>query len=186
MSSRTRPRIPFLPVVNGAELAARLEREPPAEPRPVEELLDEVREVLVPASRKNGHPRSFGYVCASADPVAALFDALASVLYQNVIAWRSAPAMAELERLVVRWIGQLVGFGERAHGLLTQQFCAVVWIEPSGNTKPALERTSPSKSCQWAAREPRALGRPTSPLTSRNVPSPTLRRSASTPPERLT
>ena len=46
-------------------------------------------------------PRFFGYVLGSGEPVAALADLLASVLNQNVTAWRSAPAAVTLERQVV-------------------------------------------------------------------------------------
>jgi aromatic-L-amino-acid/L-tryptophan decarboxylase len=46
-------------------------------------------------------PRFFGYVLGSGEPVAALADLLASVLNQNVTAWRSSPAAVSLERQVV-------------------------------------------------------------------------------------
>jgi glutamate/tyrosine decarboxylase-like PLP-dependent enzyme len=46
-------------------------------------------------------PRFFGYVLGSGEPVAALADLLASVLNQNVTAWRSAPAAVTLERQVI-------------------------------------------------------------------------------------
>jgi len=54
-------------------------------------------------------PRFFGYVLGSGEPVAALGDLLASVLNQNVTAWRSAPAAAAIERQVVRWIAGSLG-----------------------------------------------------------------------------
>ncbi|MBS0366736.1 MAG: aminotransferase class V-fold PLP-dependent enzyme [Proteobacteria bacterium] len=54
-------------------------------------------------------PRFFGYVLGSGEPVAALADLLASVLNQNVTAWRSAPAAVTIERQVVRWIADALG-----------------------------------------------------------------------------
>ena len=57
-------------------------------------------------------PRFFGYVLGSGEPVAALGDLLASVLNQNVTAWRSAPAAVAIERQVVRWIADALGCGE--------------------------------------------------------------------------
>lgn len=50
--------------------------------------------------------RFFGYVLGSGEPVAALADLLASVLNQNVTAWRSAPAAVTIERQVLQWIAQ--------------------------------------------------------------------------------
>src|SRR5512146_534679 len=54
-------------------------------------------------------PRFFGYVLGSGDPVAGVADLLASVLNQNVTAWRSAPAAVTIERTVVRWLAEAVG-----------------------------------------------------------------------------
>jgi len=54
-------------------------------------------------------PRFFGYVLGSGEPVAALGDLLASVLNQNVTAWRSAPAAVTIERQVLQWIAQALG-----------------------------------------------------------------------------
>jgi len=54
-------------------------------------------------------PRFFGYVLGSGEPVAALADLLASVLNQNVTAWRSAPAAVTIERVVVSWLAEALG-----------------------------------------------------------------------------
>ncbi len=54
-------------------------------------------------------PRFFGYVLGSGEPVAALGDLLASILNQNVTAWRSAPAAVTIERQVVRWMAEALG-----------------------------------------------------------------------------
>ena len=61
--------------------------------------------------------RFFGYVLGSGEPVAALADLLASVLNQNVTAWRSAPAAVTIERQVVRWIAQALGCGSMSGSL---------------------------------------------------------------------
>src|SRR5271167_2043969 len=58
---------------------------------------------VVDASRAQG-PRFFGYVLGSGEPVAAGADLLASVLNQNVTAWRSGPAAVSLEHVVVGWL----------------------------------------------------------------------------------
>src|SRR5271167_4325505 len=53
--------------------------------------------------------RFFGYVHGSGEPIAALGDLLASVLNQNITAWRSSPAGVTIERTVVRWLSEAVG-----------------------------------------------------------------------------
>ncbi|HVN19011.1 MAG TPA: pyridoxal-dependent decarboxylase [Dongiaceae bacterium] len=54
-------------------------------------------------------PRFFGYVLGSGEPVAATADLLASVLNQNVTAWRSGPAAVTIEKTVVRWLAEAIG-----------------------------------------------------------------------------
>lgn len=63
----------------------------------------------VASSSRPPGPRMFGYVVGSGEPVAAAADLLASVLNQNVTAWRSAPAAVSIERTVVRWIAAAIG-----------------------------------------------------------------------------
>jgi aromatic-L-amino-acid decarboxylase len=80
-------------------------------PVPEEGLGDgalEALSVLVAHSRPPG-PRFFAYVFGSGEPVAALGDYLASVLNQNVTAWRSAPAAVTIERTVIEWLAQAIG-----------------------------------------------------------------------------
>jgi aromatic-L-amino-acid decarboxylase len=56
-----------------------------------------------------GNARFFGYVLGSGEPVAAIGDLYASVLNQNVTAWRSAPAAVTIERTVLRWLAEAIG-----------------------------------------------------------------------------
>ena len=54
-------------------------------------------------------PRFFGYVLGSGEPVAALADLVASILNQNVTAWRSAPAAVTLERQMIEALATALG-----------------------------------------------------------------------------
>jgi aromatic-L-amino-acid decarboxylase len=66
-------------------------------------------DVIAHSRAQNG--RFFGYVQGPGEPVAALGDLLASILNQNITAWRSAPAGVTIERTVVRWLAEAVGCG---------------------------------------------------------------------------
>ncbi|HEX8560610.1 MAG TPA: aminotransferase class V-fold PLP-dependent enzyme [Pyrinomonadaceae bacterium] len=79
---------------------------------------------VVRHSRQNGHPRMFGYVTSPATPVGAFASLLAAALNSNVTSWRSAPGPTEVERTVVGWLAELIGFkgagvNEASGGLLT-------------------------------------------------------------------
>jgi len=88
------------------------------EPVPLERLLDECRTIF-DLSRHNGHPRFFGYVASPSTPIGAYADLIASALNANITCWRSGPAGTEIEKMVVAWLGSLIGYDKHARGLLT-------------------------------------------------------------------
>lgn len=89
-----------------------------AEGLPLDQLLAECRAIM-DLSRHNGHPRFFGYVASPSTPIGAYGDLIASALNANITCWRSGPAGTEIERMVVRWLGSLIGYDTDAKGLLT-------------------------------------------------------------------
>jgi aromatic-L-amino-acid decarboxylase len=74
------------------------------------EALAQLDSIAQSSRVQNG--RFFGYVLGSGEPVAAAADLLASVLNQNVTAWRSAPAAVAIEKTVIAWLAEAVGCGE--------------------------------------------------------------------------
>ena len=97
---------PIFPPTSGAEAAAAFDR-----PLPDDGLGDAVLDDLgeVAAQARSGNARFFGYVLGSGEPVAALGDLYASVLNQNVTAWRSSASAVTIERTVVRQLAQAIG-----------------------------------------------------------------------------
>jgi glutamate/tyrosine decarboxylase-like PLP-dependent enzyme len=75
-----------------------------------EAAFDDLPEVLRSSRAPNG--RFFGYVLGSGDPVAATADLMASVLNQNVTAWRSGPAAVMIEKTVINWLSQAIRCSE--------------------------------------------------------------------------
>lgn len=101
------------PITSGAETLRRFQTRLP-EQGLAEEALDDLGEVVRLSRAQNG--RFFGYVLGSGEPVAAVADLLASVLNQNVTAWRSGPAAVVIEQTVVGWLAQAIGCaGFRGH-----------------------------------------------------------------------
>ena len=72
-----------------------------------DQAFDALREVIAHSRAQNG--RFFGYVQGPGEPIAALGDLVASILTQNITAWRSSPAGVTIERTVVRWLAEAVG-----------------------------------------------------------------------------
>lgn len=81
-----------------------------------EDALNALPDVMRLSRVQNG--RFFGYVLGSGEPVGAVADLLASVLNQNVTAWRSGPAAVMIEQTVAGWLGEAIGCAG-FHGHLT-------------------------------------------------------------------
>jgi len=96
------------PATSGAE-TLRLFHAPLPEQGMGKEALDDLGELVRFSRAQNA--RFFGYVLGSGEAVAAVADLLASVLNQNVTAWRSAPAAVVIEQTVVGWLAQAIGSG---------------------------------------------------------------------------
>jgi aromatic-L-amino-acid decarboxylase len=106
------------PETSSGATVRRLGDQLPVDGDRIERILNDCRAIF-DGSRHNGQPRFFGYVASPATAPGAFADLITSTLNANVTAWRSSPAAAEVEQLVVRWLGSLVGFSDAAHGLLT-------------------------------------------------------------------
>jgi aromatic-L-amino-acid/L-tryptophan decarboxylase len=102
----TLDRRPVFPPTSGSRTTGVFER-PAPEDGMGEAAFDGLAEIADHARAGNG--RFFGYVVGSGEPVGALADLYASVLNQNVTAWRSAPAAVAVERTVVGWLADAVG-----------------------------------------------------------------------------
>ncbi len=82
-------------------------------------ILEEFRRDVLPHCIHVGHPSYFGLMTPSPTVVGVFADALASAINQNVGAWRISPSATAIERLCLRWITDLVGYGPQAGGNLT-------------------------------------------------------------------
>ena len=99
----------------GRDTAAAFDR-PAPEHGVGDEVINDLNEMAEHVRAPTG--RRFPYVIGSGEPLGALGDFYASVLNQNVTAWRSAPAAVTVERTVVRWLAEAIGC-EGFHGLFT-------------------------------------------------------------------
>jgi glutamate/tyrosine decarboxylase-like PLP-dependent enzyme len=89
---------------------------PPEEGRPYEEVLDFVREHVLPYPFGNSHPRFFGFINATADAVGSTADYLAAAMNPNC--WGGDHAAVHVENQVIRWLAVLLGLPPGAEGIL--------------------------------------------------------------------
>lgn len=105
------------PQVHGKHLRRVIRKRLPQGPTSPREVIREFRETILANARHNLHPRFFGYVSSSGNPVGVMADLLTSTINQNVTAWRSAPSAVETELLAIDWIKEILGYPRDAIGM---------------------------------------------------------------------
>ena len=96
--------------------AAAFDEPVPEEGQPFEEVLAFAREHILPFPMGNSHPRFYGFINATADPVGITADYLAAAMNPNC--WGGDHAAIHVEHRVMRWLAELLGFPPEAEGIL--------------------------------------------------------------------
>lgn len=88
----------------------------PSAGQPAGEVLDDFARDVAPYPFGNGHPRFYGWVNSPPTPMGVFADALAAAMNPSVAGGNHAAV--HVERQVVRWIKELVGFPPDGMGLI--------------------------------------------------------------------
>lgn len=91
----------------------------PLDPTTLRAVLDEFRTRVAPNTVSAYHPRSFGYFTPPPLLASVAGEILAQVAQQGIDIWHAGPIGAFVEEEVLRWLCDLVGYGEGSFGILT-------------------------------------------------------------------
>jgi aromatic-L-amino-acid decarboxylase len=108
---------PLYPRTSSKEIRHRLNEVISTDGVPFSDLLQTFNDTVVAHTRKNGHPRMFGYVQSPGASLGVMADLLASGINANLTAWRSAPSPVDLERITIDAVKQILGVDQSAAGL---------------------------------------------------------------------
>ncbi|MFF1875250.1 pyridoxal phosphate-dependent decarboxylase family protein, partial [Kitasatospora herbaricolor] len=147
------PGRPVWQPMDPADRTSLLEAPLPKDGLPLAELLDFVGTRVMPAPMGNGNPRFFGWVNSAPAPAGVLATLAASAM--NPSSAGGDHADVHLERAVVRWIAELVGFPHPAGGgLLTSgtSMATIVCL--------AAARGRAARRAGWDVREDGLAGMP--------------------------
>src|SRR5947209_6281251 len=109
---------PVLPPVKPGELTDSLPASAPESGEPMEALLRDFREKIVPATTIWNHPRFFAYFSISSSGPGILGELLTAALDVNGMLWKSSPAATELEQVALGWLRQWFGLPDDYFGII--------------------------------------------------------------------
>jgi len=91
----------------------------PRDPATADDVLAEFQARVAGGLMNSQHPRQFGYFTPPPLPMSIMGELLAQVTNQGVDVWHAGPFAAFVEEEVVRWLCDLIGYGDGSFGLLT-------------------------------------------------------------------
>jgi glutamate/tyrosine decarboxylase-like PLP-dependent enzyme len=91
----------------------------PEEPTTFDAVLQEFSSRVAPHTVSAYHPRSFGYFTPPPLLASVAGEVLAQIAQQGIDIWHAGPIGAFVEEEVLRWLCDLVGYGEDSFGILT-------------------------------------------------------------------
>jgi aromatic-L-amino-acid decarboxylase len=100
------------------EIASLFDEALPEDPQLMTAILREVEENIFANSTLYSTPRFFGYINGSGNQAAVLGELLASSINQICAKWHFSPAASEVERQVIQWIAQFIGYRPDGGGCL--------------------------------------------------------------------
>src|SRR3981081_1567106 len=102
-----------------AELAARFDEPLPQQGRPIADVIARLRDDVIPDCNRLYHPRYAGHQVSAPLPAAIWVESLTAALNQSLAVAEMSPTGTALEHRVIRWLCELVGYGDMAGGTLT-------------------------------------------------------------------
>ncbi|KAA3636530.1 MAG: aminotransferase class I/II-fold pyridoxal phosphate-dependent enzyme [Bacteroidetes bacterium] len=90
----------------------------PQEPIDNFELLELIEEKVINTATGNLGPHMYAYVMAGGNQISTLAELLATTINQNAAKWHLAPALHEIEKRVVRWSTEMIGYTSGAGGVM--------------------------------------------------------------------
>ena len=120
--------LPVVAAVQPGELRARLPPQAPTAGEPMETILRDFRQLVMPAVTHWNHPRFFAYFPANNSGPSVLGELLSAALGVNGMVWQSCPAATELEELVLDWLRQLLALPESFRGVLQDSASAATLV----------------------------------------------------------
>jgi glutamate/tyrosine decarboxylase-like PLP-dependent enzyme len=84
----------------------------------VSELLRKVEDDVIGSATMNIGPHYYGYITGGGNQVAILAEMISASLNQNNLKWHSSPVSTELEKLVIKWVSQFIGYTDQAAGAI--------------------------------------------------------------------
>ena len=99
-------------------IRARLPATPPEQAEPMDAVMADFENIVMPGITHWQHPRFFAYFPANAAPPSILAEMLVSTMAVQCMLWQTSPAATEMEQVMVDWLRQALGIDDGFAGVI--------------------------------------------------------------------
>jgi aromatic-L-amino-acid decarboxylase len=133
-------RYPVVSQLKPGDVRRSLPNVPPTTAEPLERILTDFEQKILPGITHWNHPGFFAYFSISSSIPGILAELLISALDVNAMLWKTSPAATELEELTMDWLRQLLGLGDGWFGLIndTASISTMLALAAAREAKPEL------------------------------------------------
>jgi aromatic-L-amino-acid decarboxylase len=104
--------------VKPGEIFSQLPTSPPDKSQPIDQIMGDFREIIIPGMTHWQSPNFFAYFPANSSYPSILAEMLTATLGAQCMVWETSPAAAELEEMVMKWLKQMTGLPTEFHGVI--------------------------------------------------------------------
>lgn len=109
---------PVLPDVRPGFLRAQLPSHAPDRAEPMDQILADFDQYIIPGTTHWNHPRFLAYFSVTSSPPGVLAEMLTAALNVNHMLWKSCPSGTELEDITVDWVRQWLALPPEFFGMI--------------------------------------------------------------------
>jgi aromatic-L-amino-acid decarboxylase len=109
---------PTLAQVKPGDIKNQLPSFPPENAEPMEKVLKDLNDIIMPGVTHWNHPTFNAYFNSSASGPGILAELVSGALNINGMLWKSCPSATELEEVVLGWLRQMLGLPEEYWGII--------------------------------------------------------------------
>lgn len=99
-------------------ILSQLPAAPPELARPMDEILRDFDQIIMPGIVHWGHPAFLGYFATTTNTPGIIGEMFAAALNVSAMTWQTSPAATELEFIVLDWIRQMLGLPSEFQGVV--------------------------------------------------------------------
>ncbi len=111
-------RYPVRAQVQPGEIIDQLANAPPDAGQPLEAIMQDFKQIVLPGMTHWQHPSFFAYFPANSSYPSILAEMLTATLSAQCMLWQTSPAATEMEQQVMRWLRDMIGLPKNFEGVI--------------------------------------------------------------------